>query len=85
MENSVLLDSKHLQKSVLRELCKYEDLNMCYSNTKYGKGKPPTLGLIYQYPFFGDLMSISDEQFYLGYYKTAGKTKPFTLELKISP
>lgn len=30
-------------------------------------------------------MSISDEQFFLGYYKTAGKTKPFTLELKISP
>lgn len=30
-------------------------------------------------------MSISDEQFYLGHYKTAGKTKPFTLELKISP
>lgn len=51
----------------------------------YGKVKSPTLGLIYQYPFFGELMSISDEQFYLGHYKTAGKTKPFTLELKISP
>lgn len=50
-----------------------------------GKGKSLTLGLIYQYPFFGGLMSISYEQFYLGYYKTAGKTKPLTPELKISP
>lgn len=32
-ENSVLLDSKHFRKSVLRELCKYEELNMFYSKT----------------------------------------------------
>lgn len=65
-------ENRLLENSVSKKIltCLFKD---------YGKGKLPTLGLIYQYPFFGDLMSISDEQFYLGHYKTAGKTKPLTL------